>query len=135
MSTPLARDSCPRCLRESNSSFYCRTLPSSGSSFEPPRGGVYFHTTGCEQHRRPMQGAGKHLWVLESFLGGIVKTRDVPSDSAVKSLRAMQETQETRIRSLGREDPWRRARQPTPVFLPGESHGQRSLAGYRVRHG
>ena len=26
--------------------------------------------------------------------------------------------------------PWRRAWQPTPVFLLGESHGQRSLAGY-----
>ena len=26
--------------------------------------------------------------------------------------------------------PWRRSWQPTPVFLPGESHGQRSLAGY-----
>ena len=26
--------------------------------------------------------------------------------------------------------PWRRARQPTPVFLPGESHRQRSLVGY-----
>ena len=26
--------------------------------------------------------------------------------------------------------PWRRAWQPTPVFLPGESRGQRSLAGY-----
>ena len=26
--------------------------------------------------------------------------------------------------------PWRRAWQPTPGFLPGESHGQRSLAGY-----
>ena len=25
---------------------------------------------------------------------------------------------------------WRRAWQPTSVFLPGESHGQRSLAGY-----
>ena len=25
--------------------------------------------------------------------------------------------------------PWRRARRPTAVFLPGESHGQRSLAG------
>ena len=25
---------------------------------------------------------------------------------------------------------WRRAWQPTPVFLLGESHGQRSLAGY-----
>jgi len=27
--------------------------------------------------------------------------------------------------------PWRRAWQPTPVFLHGESHGQRSLVGYR----
>ena len=27
--------------------------------------------------------------------------------------------------------PWRRAQQPTSVFLPGESHGQRSLEGYR----
>ena len=26
--------------------------------------------------------------------------------------------------------PWRRAWQPTPAFLPGESHGQRSLGGY-----
>ena len=26
--------------------------------------------------------------------------------------------------------PWRRKWQPTPVFLPGESHGQRRLAGY-----
>ena len=25
---------------------------------------------------------------------------------------------------------WRRKWQPTPVFLPGESHGQRNLAGY-----
>ena len=33
------------------------------------------------------------------------------------------------IPGLGRL-PWRRAWQPTPVFLPGESHGQRSLAGY-----
>ena len=29
--------------------------------------------------------------------------------------------------------PWRRKRQPTPVFLPGKSHGQRSLAGYSSR--
>jgi len=26
--------------------------------------------------------------------------------------------------------PWRRAWQPTPVFLPGKSPGQRSLVGY-----
>ena len=28
---------------------------------------------------------------------------------------------------------WRRAQQPTPVFLPGESHGQRSPVGYSPR--
>ena len=26
--------------------------------------------------------------------------------------------------------PWRRAWKPTPVFLSGESYGQRSLSGY-----
>ena len=26
--------------------------------------------------------------------------------------------------------PWRRKWQPTPVFLPGKYHGQRSLVGY-----
>ena len=30
-----------------------------------------------------------------------------------------------------RKTPWRRAWQPTPVFLPGESYGQRSLVGYK----
>ena len=29
-----------------------------------------------------------------------------------------------------RKIPWRRKWQPSPVFLPGESHGQRSLVGY-----
>ena len=31
---------------------------------------------------------------------------------------------------VGEEIPWRRKWQPTPVFLPRKSHGQRSLAGY-----
>ena len=26
--------------------------------------------------------------------------------------------------------PWRKKWQPTPVFFPGKSHGQRSLVGY-----
>ena len=45
----------------------------------------------------------------------------------VKTLPAIWETW---VRSLGQEDPWIRKWQPTPVFLSGESHGQRSLAGY-----
>ena len=37
---------------------------------------------------------------------------------------------ETWVRSLGGRIPWRTAWQPTPGFLPGESHGQRSVVGY-----
>ena len=36
---------------------------------------------------------------------------------------------ETWVRSLGGEDPWRRKWQPTPVLLPGKSHGRRILIG------
>ena len=35
-----------------------------------------------------------------------------------------------RVRSLGLEDPPEEGMATTPVFLPGESCGQRSLAGY-----
>ena len=50
----------------------------------------------------------------------------------VKNLPVMQEIW---VQSLGQEDPlekipWRREWLPTLVFLPGESHGQRSLVGY-----
>ena len=38
--------------------------------------------------------------------------------------------QETPVQSLGQGDPLKEDQQPTLVFLPGESHGQRSLAGY-----
>ena len=45
----------------------------------------------------------------------------------VKNPPAMQEIQ---VRSLGWKIPWRKERLPTPVFLPGNIYGQRSLAGY-----
>ena len=41
--------------------------------------------------------------------------------------------QETWVRSLVEKIPWRRAWQPTPIFLSGESHGHRSPAGYGPR--
>ena len=44
----------------------------------------------------------------------------------VEKLPAMQETG---VRSLGREDSLEKG-MATPVFLPGEFHGQRSLAGH-----
>ena len=47
----------------------------------------------------------------------------------------MQELQETGFNPGVGKIPWRQAWQPTPVFLPGESHGQRSLVApiQRVR--
>ena len=61
--------------------------------------------------------AGQGGWRGE-FCGGL-KTR-LP----------MQETWEMwQVRSLGWEDHLEREWQPDPVFLPGKSHGQRSLAG------
>ena len=52
--------------------------------------------------------------------------RGFPGGSVVKNLPAKQETWAPWIRKI----PWRRKGQPTPVFLPGEFHGQRSLVGY-----
>ena len=47
---------------------------------------------------------------------------DFPGGSEVKNLPAMLEMQEMQI---GKIQAW----QPTPVFLPGKSHGERSLVG------
>ena len=52
---------------------------------------------------------------------------DFPVAQTVKNLPEMQET---RVQSLGWEVPLKKEWQSTPVFLPGEFHGQRSLAGY-----
>ena len=45
----------------------------------------------------------------------------------VKHLPAMRETW---VQSLGWEDPLEKEMKPTSVFLPGESHGWKSLVGY-----
>ena len=53
-----------------------------------------------------------------------------PGGSTAKTLPVMQKTQ---VRPLGQKIPCRRAWQPTPVFLLGESPGQRGLGGYSSR--
>ena len=63
----------------------------------------------------------------------------LPWTSLVAQLVKNPAIQETWVQSLGWEDPLEEGLEPTPVFLPGESRGQRSLVGYslrglRVRH-
>ena len=63
--------------------------------------------------------AAAAAWSLQGFPEGSVGEESV-----------MQRTQETRVWSRVGKIPWRRKWQPTSVFLPEKSQGQRSLAGY-----
>ena len=73
--------------------------------------------------------------VEEPFKGigdrnGTISTRLPLVAQMVKNLPAMQETG---VQSLGQEDLLENEGLPTPVFLPGEFHGQRSLAAYSLQ--
>ena len=57
----------------------------------------------------------------------VLRTRASLVAQIEKNLSTMQET---RVDPWVGKIPWRRKWQPTPVFLPGEFHGQRSLAAY-----
>ena len=74
------------------------------------------------------------LWMIECEQWNWIFSWGFPGGtSRVGSLRdkvPMQETYKLQVQSLGWEDPWRRKWQPTPVFLPGKFHRQRSLVGY-----
>ena len=57
--------------------------------------------------------------------------RDLPSGTSDKEpFCQCRRRKRHRFNPRVRKIPWRRASQLRPVFLPGESHGQRSLAGY-----
>ena len=93
--------------------------------------------------RSPGEGKGYPLQYsglensMDCIVHGVTKSQTQLSDfhfhftslvaQMVKNLLAMQETH---VQSLGQDDPLEKEWQPNPIFLPGESHGQRSLAGY-----
>ena len=56
------------------------------------------------------------------------------STKMAQTVRNLPAVWETRVSFLDTEDPLKKGRQPTPVFSPGEFHGQRSLAGYSPRY-
>ena len=65
------------------------------------------------------------IWARYIFRGHLNSLSMVAQ--TVKNLPAMWETQ---VQSLGWEDALEKGMATMPVFLPEESHGQRSLAGY-----
>ena len=62
------------------------------------------------------------------FSSDLINNRDFPGGSVVKNPPA--NAGDVKFDPWLGKIPWRRKWQPTPVFLPGKPHGQRSLAGY-----
>ena len=73
------------------------------------------------------QGINIHCFDPLRYVGFIEATRVTPGFPSGSVVKNPPTVQEMRVWTLRGEDPWRRARQPTPVFLPRESHGQRRL--------
>ena len=108
----------------------------------------------CTLFRKPCQTSDSienallysPICCLSSLLNHILDRTDTLVGPAWKTLspsegvyqvahwkRILLPVQETQVKGFNpwvRKIPWRRQWQPTPVFLPGESHGQRSLVGY-----
>ena len=95
-------------------------------------------------HSRPPVSVPLALLVAaQSLLTVVLIDSGFPGGSVVENrwpTQETQETQETQVQALGQEDPLEEGVATPPVFLPGESRGQRSLAGdspqglQRVRH-
>ena len=75
--------------------------------------------------------ACSYLSVLIMFYYELEEIMSFPGSSMVKNPLALSETW---VECWVGKIPWRRKWQPTPLFLPGQSHGQRSLVGYSPWH-
>ena len=76
-----------------------------------------------EQERKTEVNYSLYTWEL-------VETKASPVAQRLKHLPPKWDTW---VQSLRWEDPLEKEMAPTPVFLPGETHGRRSLVGYSPR--
>ena len=74
--------------------------------------------------------APRRRWACPSCLLFCLNTGNARASLVAQMVENLPVVQETQVRSLAQKDPWRRERQSAPVFLPGESHAQSSLAGH-----
>ena len=64
-----------------------------------------------------------------TFYYCLIINRYMQASVVAQTVKHLPAVQETRVQSLGQKIPWRRRWQPTPVLLPGKSHGWRSVVG------
>ena len=105
-----------------------KTLSSFSTHFLSPR--AVFSTEADDTIFRPdftaIWGHPRKSVQINGGPGGSDKTSDLVAQT-VKRLPAMWETW---VKSHVSKIPWKRLWQPTPLFLPGKFHGERSLAGF-----
>ena len=70
---------------------------------------------------------GSRFRLLSSLVN---PSRPLGTSLMAQLVKTLPEMWETWVRSLGQENPLEKGWQPSPVFLPEEFQGQRSLAGY-----
>ena len=77
----------------------------------------------------------KHISLLHSFTEMVTSILEGGASQVVLEIKNLLARQCRRHKRGGFDPwagktPWRRKRQPTPVLLSGQFHGQRSLVGY-----
>ena len=79
------------------------------------------------------QCSGSQTWPVHLHCGILAFTLSSPcswASQVVSGKESPCQCKGCRLNPSVRKVPWRRKWQPTPVFLPGKSHGQRNLVGY-----
>ena len=67
---------------------------------------------------------------LEMVILYQIHTNTYRASLIIQSVKNLPAVQESQVLSLGWEDPLEKEIAPTPVLLPGKSHGWRSVVGY-----
>ena len=88
------------------------------------------HPLQWEQRKQILDSLKSLQWYKEIFIMKRYK-KGFPSGTSGKESICQSKRQRSRSDPWAGKIPWRRAWQPTSVFLPGESQGHSSLAGYR----
>ena len=84
-----------------------------------------------ERHREVWRAAVHGVAKSQTWLGDWTTTTVTARCLLTQLYRICLSTQETWVQSLVREDSLEKEMATTPVFLPGKSHGERNLVGYR----
>ena len=97
--------------------------------FHQKRWKIYKHDLGRMIMNLILELVGLGYWPKEAKLGG--KYKDIWASWVVPVVKyPCRRRKRSGFDPWVGKMPWRKACQPTPVFLPGESHGERSLADY-----